>query len=249
VTDRQKNIRPELLTEEVKGISPFVSWLGALSFCPPGTQQSDEMNDQKLKRRVTPAEREALKVFGQVKIEKPVSEHEKAQKAFHKNRERLKALRLAREAAEKAKGTWRPRFFLRSLRSRSTASQRWRSKQRACVKQARSATQPWLRDDFTSTHSNGAPLWDGKAPLRARMGYEGEIATFGDVSKDAQPSDGMLMVYLVELDDNDTAENSEPTSATQQRWEAMVRDSCVQPNLSEPRERKSPARNAGLGTG
>lgn len=63
------------------------------------------MNDQKLKRGVTPAEREALKVFGQVKIEKPVSEHEKAQTAFHENRERLKSLRLAREAAEKAKGT------------------------------------------------------------------------------------------------------------------------------------------------
>ena len=63
------------------------------------------MNDQKLKRRVTPAEREALKVFRQVNAEKPVSEQEKAQKAFHENRERLKSLRLAREAAEKAKGT------------------------------------------------------------------------------------------------------------------------------------------------
>jgi hypothetical protein len=63
------------------------------------------MNDQKLKRRVTLAEREALKVFRQVKTEKPVSEHEKTQKAFHENRERLKALRLAREAAEKAKRT------------------------------------------------------------------------------------------------------------------------------------------------
>ena len=62
------------------------------------------MNGQKLKRRVTPAEREALKVFGQVKTEKAVSEHEKAQKAFDENRERLKALRLARESAEKAKG-------------------------------------------------------------------------------------------------------------------------------------------------
>src|SRR5882762_5736571 len=69
------------------------------------SQRSDEMNDQKLKRRVTPAEREALKVFGQVKTEKPVSEHEKAQKAFHENRERLKSLRLAREAAEEAKAT------------------------------------------------------------------------------------------------------------------------------------------------
>jgi hypothetical protein len=70
------------------------------------SQRSDEMNDHKFKRRVTtPAEREALKVFGQVKTEKAVSEHEKTQKVFHENRERLKALRLAREAAEKAKGT------------------------------------------------------------------------------------------------------------------------------------------------
>ena len=76
---------------------------------------------------------------------------------------------------------------------------------------------PWLSEDFTSTHSNGAPLWDGEAPLRARMGYADEITTFDDASKDAQPSDGMLLVYLVELDDDDTAENSEPSSATQQR--------------------------------
>jgi hypothetical protein len=76
---------------------------------------------------------------------------------------------------------------------------------------------PWLREDFASAHSNGAPLWDGKAQLRVRMGYEGEIATFGDASKDAQPSDGMLLVYLVELDDNDSAEGSEPGSFSQQR--------------------------------
>ena len=76
---------------------------------------------------------------------------------------------------------------------------------------------PWLGEDFASANSNGAPLWDGKAQLRARMGYEDEIARFSDASKDAQPSDGMLLVYLVELDDNETAENSEPSSATQLR--------------------------------
>jgi len=76
---------------------------------------------------------------------------------------------------------------------------------------------PWLGEDLASAHSDGAPLWDGKAPLRARMGYADEIATFDDASKDAQPSDGMLMVYLVELDDNDSAENSEPSSFPQQR--------------------------------
>ena len=76
---------------------------------------------------------------------------------------------------------------------------------------------PWLREDFASAHSNGAPLWDGKAELRARIGYEAEIATFSEASKDVEPSHGMLLVYLVELDDNETAENSEPSSATRLR--------------------------------
>jgi hypothetical protein len=68
-------------------------------------------------------------------------------------------------------------------------------------------------------------LWDGKAELRARIGYEAEIATFSEASKDAQPSDGMLLVYLVELDDNDIAENSEPIiSATELRSDS--KDSC-----------------------
>jgi hypothetical protein len=76
---------------------------------------------------------------------------------------------------------------------------------------------PWLGEDFASAYSNGAPLWDGKARFRVRMGYENEIATFSDASKDAQPSDGMLLVYLVELDDNDSAEGSEPSVFPQQR--------------------------------
>ena len=101
-------MRAELLrTDGSEGKQPFRLVNRRAIFLPiENRRRSDEMNDQKLKRRVTTsAEREALKVFGQVKTEKAVSEHEKAQKAFHENRERLKALRLAREAAEKAKGT------------------------------------------------------------------------------------------------------------------------------------------------
>ena len=48
----------------------------------------------------TKAEREARKVFRQVDAEKAMTEYETDQKAFHANRERLKAERLAREAAE-----------------------------------------------------------------------------------------------------------------------------------------------------
>jgi hypothetical protein len=51
-----------------------------------------------LPKPLSKADREARKVFRQVDADKAMSEHEKAQRAFHKNRERLKAERLAREA-------------------------------------------------------------------------------------------------------------------------------------------------------
>jgi hypothetical protein len=57
-------------------------------------------------RPPTLAQREAQKVFGQPKTGKAMTEYEKAQEAFQKNRERLKAERLIREAAE-AKRTGR----------------------------------------------------------------------------------------------------------------------------------------------
>ena len=47
---------------------------------------------------ITKEERQALKVFRQVDAEKAMTEYETAQRAFHANRERLKAERLAREA-------------------------------------------------------------------------------------------------------------------------------------------------------
>lgn len=51
------------------------------------------------RRTPTAAEREARKVFRDTSAKAPVSEHERDQQAFHANRERLKAERLAREAA------------------------------------------------------------------------------------------------------------------------------------------------------
>ena len=50
-------------------------------------------------KQITRAEREARKVFRQLDAESALSEYEVAQKAFTANRERLKAERLAREAA------------------------------------------------------------------------------------------------------------------------------------------------------
>jgi hypothetical protein len=64
------------------------------------------MSGETFERKVTtPAEREARKAFKQVEAAKAMTDHEKAQKTFNDNRERLKAERLAREAAERAKGT------------------------------------------------------------------------------------------------------------------------------------------------
>jgi hypothetical protein len=63
------------------------------------------MSDETFERKqLTPAERQARKAFKQAEAEKAMTDPEKAQKAFHENRDRLKALRLAREAGLKAKG-------------------------------------------------------------------------------------------------------------------------------------------------
>jgi hypothetical protein len=56
------------------------------------------MSDTFDRKVITPAEREARKVFKEADAAKAMTEHERTQKAFYKNRERLKALRLAREA-------------------------------------------------------------------------------------------------------------------------------------------------------
>jgi hypothetical protein len=58
------------------------------------------MSDTFERKVMTPAEREARKVFREVDAAKAMTEHERAQRAFHENRERLKALRLARETQQ-----------------------------------------------------------------------------------------------------------------------------------------------------
>ena len=60
-------------------------------------------------KQITRAEREARKAFRQVDAATAMSEHEIAQAAFSKNRERLKAERLAREAAATPPAKAKPR--------------------------------------------------------------------------------------------------------------------------------------------
>lgn len=57
------------------------------------------------RKLTTAAEREAQKAFKKVETKRAMGDHEKAQKSFDENRERLKAERLAREAkGSKAEG-------------------------------------------------------------------------------------------------------------------------------------------------
>jgi hypothetical protein len=58
------------------------------------------MSDTFERKVITPAEREARKVFREVEAAKAMTENERAQRAFHENRKRLKALRLARETQQ-----------------------------------------------------------------------------------------------------------------------------------------------------
>ena len=58
------------------------------------------MSDIFERKVISPAEREARKLFRDVDVAKAMTEHERAQRAFQENRERLKALRLARETLD-----------------------------------------------------------------------------------------------------------------------------------------------------
>lgn len=53
--------------------------------------------------RITAARRKAQKAFREADVKVAMSSYERAQEAFHANRERLKAERLARAAAAETK--------------------------------------------------------------------------------------------------------------------------------------------------
>jgi hypothetical protein len=68
--------------------------------------------------------------------------------------------------------------------------------------------EQWLKDDLAEAKSDGAPLWDGKANLRARMARPDESALFAEAKNNGQPSDGLMLVYLVKVDGGETEEQS-----------------------------------------
>jgi hypothetical protein len=68
--------------------------------------------------------------------------------------------------------------------------------------------EQWLKDDLAEAKSDGVPLWDGKAKLRARIALPEESVLFAEAKNNGQPSDGLMLVYLVELDGGEIDEQS-----------------------------------------
>jgi hypothetical protein len=66
--------------------------------------------------------------------------------------------------------------------------------------------EKWLKADLAEATSDGAPLWDGKAKLRARIALPDERALFAEAKKNGQTSDGLMLVCLVGLDGVETDE-------------------------------------------
>jgi hypothetical protein len=60
--------------------------------------------------------------------------------------------------------------------------------------------EQWLKDDLAEAKSDGVPLWDGKAKLRARIALPDGSALFAEANKNGRPADGLMLVYLIELD-------------------------------------------------
>ena len=60
--------------------------------------------------------------------------------------------------------------------------------------------EQWLKDDLVEAKFGGAPGWDGKTKLRARIALPDESAVFAEAKNNAQASDELMLVYLVELD-------------------------------------------------
>jgi hypothetical protein len=66
--------------------------------------------------------------------------------------------------------------------------------------------EEWLKQDLSQAKSEGASLWDGKAKMRARIALPEESALFAEAKNTGHPSDGLMLVYLVELDGSETDE-------------------------------------------
>jgi len=60
--------------------------------------------------------------------------------------------------------------------------------------------EEWLKQDLSELKTEGVSLWDGKAKLRARIALPDEIVRYAEAKNSGHQSDGLVLVYLVEVD-------------------------------------------------
>jgi hypothetical protein len=60
--------------------------------------------------------------------------------------------------------------------------------------------EEWFRAELSALKSKGEPLFVAGIKLRARPAVEEELVKYEEASKNAQDTDEILFVYLVELD-------------------------------------------------
>jgi hypothetical protein len=60
--------------------------------------------------------------------------------------------------------------------------------------------EQWLKDDLAEAKFHGVPLRDGKAKFRAQTALPDQSALFAEAKNTGQRTDGLMLVYLVELD-------------------------------------------------
>lgn len=63
------------------------------------------------------------------------------------------------------------------------------------------AKEEWFQEDLMILMTEEQPLWDGKAPIRARLATEAETARYRDIAAEADEDGGdIVLAFLVTLD-------------------------------------------------
>jgi hypothetical protein len=62
------------------------------------------------------------------------------------------------------------------------------------------AKEGWFLEDLKNLAAKGQPLWDGKAPVRARLASDDEAKRYRDIAAEAEETGDIVLAFLVTLD-------------------------------------------------
>jgi hypothetical protein len=73
--------------------------------------------------------------------------------------------------------------------------------------------EQWLREDLLRLKSDSVPLWDGKVRFRARYASSAETDVYRRSHRVSQPSEEILLAFLVNLDGEDSVRPADPETS------------------------------------